>query len=188
MFLQVKFFKKIEKKKKGISIMIGYILLVTIALVMAAIIYAWVKTYVPTETLECPDGSSIFIKDIEYDCAGSLNLTLKNNGRFNLAGYFIHASNVSEQELETIDLTDYFNSSEPAEAMSLYPNTGIKFHSTGENTLPPNNEVRHIYNLSGAPFGILYSIEVVAFRYQTDGSKKRLVSCSESAVNYRLTC
>lgn len=172
--------------KKGVSVMIGYIILVSIALVMASIIYYWIRNYVPVAPLECPDGSSIFIKSVKYNCSSELiNISLKNNGRFNLGGYFIHASNVSEQELAVLDLTQYFLDSEPpGDGIKL--NSGIKFHSSGENTVPPNNQVTHFFNLSGS--GIIYSLEITPFRYQTEGSKTRLVSCSNARVKYKIVC
>ena len=90
--------------------MIGYVLLITFAVIMGAIIYQWMKTYVPKDSLDCPDDVSVFIKDIA--CEGSagnfqLSLTLKNSGMFNIAGYFIHAANETGQELATIDLSQY---------------------------------------------------------------------------------
>ena len=35
--------------KKGLSIMIGYVLLVTAAIVIGVVVYQWMKTYLPTE-------------------------------------------------------------------------------------------------------------------------------------------
>ena len=169
--------------------MIAYVILVSIALVMAGIIYAWLTTFVPKTPQECPDGSSISVKDIEYDCSlNILNLSLKNNGRFSLGGYFIHASNVSGQELAILDLTQYFSDSEPP-GEGLTVNPGIKFHSYGQNTLPPNNYVTHIFNLSSSPSGTLYSLEITPFRYETDGSKTKLVSCTNARItNYKIVC
>src|SRR3989344_8392030 len=75
--------------KKGLSVMIGYILLISMAITMSAIVYQWVKTYVPQDSIECKDGVSLFVQGYNYDCgADTLNLNLKNNGRFDLAGYF----------------------------------------------------------------------------------------------------
>jgi len=103
--------KKIKRKnKKAISAMIGYILLISIAVVMSVIIFTWLKTYIPKAALECPDTTSLFIKN--YTCVegGELNLTIRNNGNFNVAGYFIRVANVSGQELATIDLSQKLKS------------------------------------------------------------------------------
>src|SRR3989339_653843 len=67
-----------NKNKRGISIMIGYILLVTGAIVMGSIVYQWMKTYVPADSLTCPEGISIYLS--EFECSGtSLNITLNIN-------------------------------------------------------------------------------------------------------------
>ncbi len=67
------------------------------------------KSYVPKDTIDCPDGVSIFITDsscIENitDNTYELRLNIKNNGRFDIGGFFIHATNSSNQTLATIDL------------------------------------------------------------------------------------
>ena len=94
--------------KKGLSIMIGYVLLVAIAIIMSMIVYQFIITYIPREALECPDGVSVFIKETKYDCtlgAETLEVTIKNNGLFSVAGYFIHATTEVGQELATLDLS-----------------------------------------------------------------------------------
>ena len=91
----------IRKDKKAVSVLIGYVLLVVFAVILAAIVYQWLRTYVPTEGLNCPDGTSIFISETSY-CDNQLNLTLKNNGRFDVSGYFLHASNSSGEDIGTI--------------------------------------------------------------------------------------
>ena len=67
--------------------MIGYVLLVVIAIVMSMIVFQYIRTYVPKDIVECPGGISVFIQEAKYDCdADTLEVTIKNNGRFNVAG------------------------------------------------------------------------------------------------------
>ena len=47
--------------KKGVSVMIGYVLLISFAVVMAGLVYHWAKTYIPREEVKCQEGVSIFI-------------------------------------------------------------------------------------------------------------------------------
>ena len=64
-----------KKNKRGISIVVGYVLLVSFAVFMGVVVYQWMKTFVPKETLDCPEGTSLFIKDYTYKCStGELNL------------------------------------------------------------------------------------------------------------------
>ena len=128
-------------KKKGVSIMIGYVLLVTCAIVIGVIVYQWIKTYVPTEALECPDEVSIFIKDFEFNCENfQLDLTLKNNGLFKIAGYFIHATDDPNQTLATIDLSGYTNLGEDKGGTVL-------FKTSTENSFEPTTYALSIANM-----------------------------------------
>ena len=69
-----------KKNRKGISVMIGYILLIAIAIVISVVVYQWLKTYIPTEPLKCSDGVSVFVEDYTYNCTtNQFNFTLKNN-------------------------------------------------------------------------------------------------------------
>ncbi len=166
--------------KKGISIMIGYVLLITAAVAMSVAIYQWMKTYLPGEELECPDGVSIFIKDINLNCANlNLDLTLKNNGKFNIAGYFIHATNDSSQKLATIDLSQYIN-----ESNEVLLENAILFTSTKENAMKPNEERTESFNLANQ----IYSIEIIPIRFEEIENKRRLVSCGDSKVKEVVSC
>src|SRR3989339_666862 len=70
-----------NKNKRGISIMIGYILLVTGAIVMGSIVYQWMKTYVPADSLTCPDGISIYLS--EFECSeNTLNINEEKTDRY----------------------------------------------------------------------------------------------------------
>ena len=162
--------------------MIGYVLLITVVVIMGAIVYAWLKTYVPKDLSECPDGTSISLKDIQYDCANTLSLTLKNNGRFNISGYFIYATNNSLDELATIDLSPYNPNGE---------NGVIIFQGPfGVAPKEPGREWIDTFNLSITPSfpGQIYSIEIMAMRYQSEDGKKKFVSCSKSKIKQEVSC
>jgi len=167
------------KNKKAISPMIGYVLLISGAIFMSVIVYAWLKTYVPKAALECPETTSIFIKN--YLCnSNELQITFENNGKFNLTGYFIRATNSSEQELATIDL-----SSKLLEG-GIKVGNSILFEEGNENILGPNSEKTHKFNLT--EIGSIYSIEIIPIRYQEQDNKMRLVSCGNAKIKEELTC
>jgi len=171
-------------KKKGISIMVGYVLLVTCAIVLGVIVYQWIKTYLPADTLECPDGVSIFIKEYTYDCtSGSekLTITLKNNGLFNTAGYFIHARNKTDPKLlATIDLSNYTALGEGKGGTVLFSTT---------NSFKPNDEKTNMtFNLGDSGIGQIYSIEIIPVRFQEEEGKERFVSCGGSKVKEMIVC
>jgi len=183
MLSQVKMFLCNLSNKRAVSIMVGYVLLVTSAVIMGVIVYQWIRTYVPTEALECPDGVSIFLKEYSYDCeVEELTITLKNNGRFNLAGYFIHATNDSSQELATIDLSGYTALGEDMGGTVLFARTTNSFEP-GEETNPP-----HIFDLSNSDIGKIYSVEIIPVRFQEEEGKTRFASCGNAGVKEIINC
>jgi len=172
--------KKIRtiKNKKAISVMIGYVLLISAAIFMSAIVYAWLKTYVPKAALECPDTTSIFMKNYLYD-GNELQITLKNNGKFNLAGYFIRATNSPEQELATIDLSSKLFDG------GVKVDNFILFKEGNENILGPNQETIQKFNVT--EIGPIYSIEIIPTRYQEQDNKMRFVSCGNAKIRWLIT-
>lgn len=170
-----------KKNKHGVSIMIGYVLLVTFALVMGVIAYQWMKTYIPQDALECPDGVSVLMKNVELNCTSdefTLNFTLLNNGRFNIAGYFIYATNNISQSLATIDLSSniIMGGKRHGNAVVYNPFDG--------NTLGPNENAESIFVVNEQ----IYAVEILPVRFQVEENRKRLVSCSEAKIKEILTC
>lgn len=79
--------------KRGISELITYVLLVSLAVAMAGVIYGWLNFYIksPLPTESCPE---VGIAIADYKClpVGTLNLTVENRGLFNFDGYRIKAN------------------------------------------------------------------------------------------------
>ncbi len=83
--------------KKGVSILIGYVLLIVIAISLSMLVYSWLRGQVPKESEECPDGISLILEN--YECNSSektIELTLKNRGRFDLSGFILKGSKETE--------------------------------------------------------------------------------------------
>ncbi len=164
-----------KKRKVAVSAMIGYILLITFAIVIAGVVYSWLKTYVPKEGIACPDGVSIYIS--EYDASttpGELSLTLKNNGQFSVGGIFIYYSTDKAQEIATNDLSGKIKSGE------IFLNPGVRFEGTGENSFEPGaNDKEIIFDVIGIDY--IYAVEMTPIRWQSEGTKKPSpVSCANA--------
>jgi|TARA_Y100000034_G_C6836489_1_gene378081 hypothetical protein len=167
------------RDRRGISVMIGYVLLVTITIIISTIMYQWLNTYIPTESLDCPDGVSVFVEETRYNCTEKiLDFTIKNNGRFDIAGYFIHGTNSSSQGLATIALSQYSNLSAEGEII----------FDADNNFLKPNNKLDNIFDLSNTSFGQIQSLEIIPIRYQPVNNKNRIVSCSDSKIREVISC
>lgn len=172
--------ERLVKSKLGVSVMIGYVLLVSLAVIMGGAIYIWMKSYVPQESISCPDGSAIAIKEYNYSCSSNENITfvLKNNGRFALAGYFIHVSNKTDQKIANIDLSKYEYSGDFMKFQTAFV-MGIG----NENGFAPGDETINIFNWSSSGVGEIYSMEILPVRWQKDDNNKiRLVSCGDDSV------
>ena len=173
------------QNRKGVSEMVGYILLVVFTVIMGAIVFAWLKTYVPAEALNCPDGVSVFVSEATFnDSTLKLDLSLRNNGRFDIAGYFIHATNSSSQGFPTIDLSPYLNESFSGKKFG----NSVVFCTTQEscfgqegNIFKTGDQKTNIFDI---PSGItkIYSIRITPTRFQEENGRQRFVSCGNAKV------
>lgn len=70
--------------------MIGYVLLIVIAIALAAMVYPYLKARLPVDQVECPADLSVSIENVSCDkTTRSLTLNLLNNGLFNITGAYI---------------------------------------------------------------------------------------------------
>jgi len=82
--------------KKGVSEMVGYALLVALALSIALLVYAWLKAYTPGNVENCPEDIALILADVVCNPSSKLiNITLQNKGLFNVNGFYLKASNTS---------------------------------------------------------------------------------------------
>jgi hypothetical protein len=169
------------KNKKAVSAMVGYVLLITFGIVMGVIVYNYLKTYVPKDPLDCPAGVAISLQD--YSCsAGELNITLKNNGKFNFAGFFIHASNNTNQKIATIDLSQYLL--EGPDKGKKYQNS-VVLNIGSENTINPGRQTT--FTFKDIPNNIEL-IEIIPARFQEQDETLRFVSCSSAKISEKIVC
>jgi len=95
----------LKSDKRGLSEMIGYVLLIVIALSISIAVYAWIKYITPKETKTCPDDVSLVIED--YECytvtngetIKKLRLTISNRGLFETGGFYIRVREKGSQGL-----------------------------------------------------------------------------------------
>lgn len=166
--------------------MVGYILLITLGIVMAAMAYNYLKTYVPSDSLDCPAGTSLMLKS--QTCSGDqLNLTIKNNGKFNIEGMLVMASTAQDQELATHDLTQYINDSlgDGPDAMTDLGNF-ILYSYDDEENMKPNDEKFYVFDLNDSKE--YWNVEIIPIRFQDEEATKRYVMCSEGKLKENLNC
>ena len=171
-----------RRDKKGISIMIGYVLLVTAAIVMGVIAYQWIKTYVPTEALTCPEDVSIFIEDYWCDDINhaQLNLTLKNNGKFSIAGVFVHVANLVDADIGSINVGSSISRG------GVSAGNAIVFLSDSDNSMLPGDEKTISLDMFRIGPGKVYLVDITPARYQEVEGKLRFVNCGDAKVKERI--
>ena len=106
--------------KKGVSIIIGYVLLITIGIALSTLVYSWLRFYVtPGEEVSCPEGVSLIIKNYNYDCtANKLNLTLQNKGLFTVDGFVLRANDKQGSHLGVYTLNGTGEKMKPGDVSS----------------------------------------------------------------------
>ncbi len=175
----------LANKKKGVSIMVGYLLLVVFVIIISVLVYTWLKSYVPAESIGCPEGVSISLDDYYLDCDNKqLNITVKNTGRFNYLGFFIHGSNDADQEIATIDFSAYLD--DRFGKMTLYRNA-ISYLSSGTNRIAPGNTVGAVFDFSSETEQLKY-ITLVPARLEEKDGRERFAICSDSLIRQNLDC
>ena len=183
--------RQIKKSKKGVSEIIGYILLIAFVIITSIIVYRSLKTYVPKEMLECPDGVSLYIEN--YSCFFSegegiyaINLTLRNNGQFSIAGYFPYISNSPEQETATINISDFLNTT-VQEDSSIVLGSAILFSRSEENTLLPGESRSNLF-LDMKELGTFYSIQIIPARFEDYKKDTRFTTCTNAKIEEVIEC
>jgi hypothetical protein len=72
--------------------MVSYVLLISIAIAVSAGVFVWLRSMANIEPpVDCDEGTSLILYD--YKCSRDfVNLTVKNNGRFNVDGLVLIVS------------------------------------------------------------------------------------------------
>ena len=182
--------------KRGVSEIIGYILLIAIVVVISIFVYGFLKTFVPQESLTCPDGTSVSISTFVYNCTlNTLNFSLDNSGTFSIAGYFIHASNDSTQQIAAIDLTPYYSGPSSYYVAGSNSILFTTYGSLDPNNFDPGKEkdiTINSYNLSSIfppiASGTLKKIEIIPIRYVDYNGKSRSASCGNAKIDIPISC
>ena len=179
--------RKIQKKsKRGLSEMIAYVLLIAGAVAMSTIVYVWIKNYIPKDIPKCDDGVSIMISDLS--CGNSvLTFNLKNNGLFNVDGYYIKASRGSADSIATINLAIEGKHTGKGK---VYPATKDEAPSIlllNQDVLPPESEILQTFTLTsgieGMEHGTISAIEVTPLTsYKSETNQYQRAVCGNAKV------
>ncbi len=129
----------LQKDKKGVSLMIGYVLLVVIAVGLGTLVFTYLKIYLPNDKPVCPSNVAVSIE--QSSCSnGIVKVQLMNRGLFNLDGTYIRIGEKDREfrELlnsENVRFTDYFDT-KGLPPGNIWPRDGIprSYDFTGDGS------------------------------------------------------
>lgn len=177
---------RVKKNKKGVSEVVGYILLISIAVAMSVIVYAWLKSYVPKEPLECPTDTSLMIKEI--NCSeGILTMALRNNGKFSVYAYTIKYSKDASKSIATDSLAGGFIiKGGYRDGEIIYFKSELTQTGLCENPFEPGAEVEHSFIIDKH----VEFIDIVPIRCQQQEGKTKSsqVRCNEARIRQPIIC
>jgi hypothetical protein len=86
------FFSEVARRKKGLSEIVSYVLLILISLTIAGMIYAGFVNFVPKDdTPKCPNEVSLIVSKFECD-GDKVKLTFLNKGTFDIIRFHAQGS------------------------------------------------------------------------------------------------
>ena len=161
------------KNKRGVSVMIGYVLLIAGIIIVSGIVYTWMRSYVPREAIECPDGVSLFIGEANCQEINPkeyiINISIKNNGRFGVDGYLIKAAREPGQDIATVDISGN------QAGIILFPGGILE---PGERAVKAEYTINFKTDL----------IEIIPIKYETIEGKNILSVCSDAKIREKIIC
>lgn len=166
--------------RKGVSPVIGYVLLIVLAVAMGGAVYYFLQLYIPKEQAQCPEGASLIIKEASCNNTnGKLEVTLVNKGLFTLDGAFIKVGNASETFRTVVNCPGPYK---------LPPNCSIHFN---DPTIPyRSRSLKSGENFTGKYFyennGGEHEIEIEPLIRVTNRSGD--VLCEKAIVTQKVMC
>lgn len=166
--------------KKAMSVMIAYIILISIALAISPFVYKYLKTYIEGRDVpECPEDVSLFVKKLNRtykDDQININITLKNTGLFNIGGYLIKTSDKTDS-VAARDISQYVQGN-----FHLDPGVMFKVDKENEkiNSLSPGEEATHLFIIPNDKE--INLIEITPIMWYEDNGKTEISFCDNSKI------
>tara|TARA_Y100000310_G_scaffold321146_1_gene378406 strand:+ start:192 stop:734 length:543 start_codon:yes stop_codon:yes gene_type:complete len=175
------------KDKKAVSEVVSYVMLIVIAITLSVIVFAFLRTQVPSERTECPDSVSVIIKD--YTCANKeININFQNKGNFLVDGVFIKFSDsidsVPVNPLNPIGEINEITATEWQEGFFYFGKRTIPGGVSGGAPLPlsPNRNYTQGYDYTP-----ITKVEKVQFQpFLSDEETQEAIICEKAIVTQEI--
>lgn len=159
----------LPKNKKALSEIVGYAILIVIAITLSVMVYSFLKMYVPKDKVECNEDINLILQD--YSCSVStkeLNITLTNKGLFKADAAYIRFGNESQKIRTQIN----------NESFLLY---GPQ-NTLGLNPLESATSKYNVATFVGSAGQYIIEIQPVIIR------NKQLVVCEKAVITLPIQC
>jgi hypothetical protein len=171
---------RIEKKgmnKKAVSLMVSYVLLISIAIALSIGVFIWLKGISNvTPVADCKEGTSILLEN--YTCTtgitGGISLEIKNSGYFNISGIVLSVSDNVDRFPITYLTKDIFSCQSVGQASHCQFNSPLK---PGDKMTATYTNIDAQTN-SPVTFTDVEVVRIQAFIIDTTGK----VICENSAI------
>lgn len=158
--------------KRGVSEVIGYVILIVIAVGLSVAVYAFLREQVPQEQAACPDDVSLTLESAF--CQGNtLRVTIANRGLFSVDGVLLKVGDVGGTFKDTLCLT----SGTSGDSCSLFNVTGSTHLQLAPGSTWGSN---FSYTTTGAR-----EIELEPIMIMAEGQR---VLCDQAIVVQQVTC
>ncbi|PIZ82551.1 hypothetical protein COX97_04240 [Candidatus Pacearchaeota archaeon CG_4_10_14_0_2_um_filter_05_32_18] len=165
-------------RKKAVSPMIAYVLLIVIGISVAFLVYQWMKLQIPAQLEKCPEDVRIIIKDYECSQGNKINLIFQNKGLFNIDGVYVRYSDKPDEITATgLKPSGASNSLTNEERGFLYFGVGIP------NPLAPDKTYNQTFDYG--ELGLIKRVQVQPFVLSEEN---KIVLCSENTITDKVEC
>jgi hypothetical protein len=149
----------LAKRKKALSNLVAYVLLISITISLSVFVYGWLRFYVsPGEADSCPEGVNVIIRS--YECylpyggeGGRIKVTLKNKGLFTVDGYELRVHDREGADFGFYLFDDVGMQIKPGEEWSeTYWFNATKFFSLNDLVQGVDDELENVTLVEVQPF------------------------------------
>lgn len=159
----------LETNRKGVSIVVGYVIFIVIAIALSGLVYNYVYLSIPKERAMCEQDVSLSIQKLSCD-SDTINLELKNTGFFKIDAAYIRLID-SSGKIVSLESTNSHGA-----LFFLNP--------PAEPGLFPSESITKLYNLPEEIDSSDLSIEIQPAMLS---SKNKLISC-EQVIKAEFNC
>jgi len=174
--------KLFQQNKKAVSEIVGYVILIIIAVSLSVVTYSFLKSYIPKEKAECPSDIGLIVEN--YTCkyiassggglgtqTSYLELAVLNKGLFIVDAAYIRLGAPGTKAKEQINKGDF----------NLYSEAGKPGLNPGEVTSIPRSKfnIVSIVNAAGS-----YELEIEPALIE----RNSIVTCKNAIILQTINC